>query len=110
MTNKLAKAIESGKFWSKFQHCIHSIGDDTILCKWEGKYVCEIERFSMEQYFTDNKYHFSIELYSDYGLGPRIYLREEEIEDFLQGKPCYDGSFLCGKGINNFLKELLNGE
>lgn len=109
MSNELLKAIESGQFWSRFNHCISSIEDDNILCKWEGKYVCEIQRFSIEQYyFTDKKFHFTLELYSDYGLGPRVYIKEEEIEDFLQGKPCSDGSYLCGKGITKFLKGLLN--
>jgi hypothetical protein len=36
-----------------------------------------------------------------------VYVAEEEIEDFLQGKPCSDGSYLCGRGIKTFLKDLL---
>lgn len=107
MNKELIKAIESGLFWSRFNHCIYSIEDDNILCKWLGKYVCEIQKFSIEKYFTDKKYHLSLEMYSDYGLGPRVYVSEEEIEDFLQGKPCSDGSYLCGKGIERFLKDLL---
>lgn len=107
MTDELIKAIESGQFWDRFNHCIFSIGDDNILCKWMGKYVCEIQRFELEKYyFTDKKYHFTLEMYSDHGFGPRVYVSEEEIEDFLQGKPCSDGSYLCGKGIDKFLKEL----
>ena len=101
------EAIESGKFYSKFNHCIYSIKEDSILCKWRGKYVCEIQRFSIEKYFTDNKYHLTLEMYSDYGFGPRVYVTEEEIEDFLQGKPCSDGSYLCGNGIKTFLRDLL---
>lgn len=108
MSNELIKAIESGQFWSRFNHCIYSIEDDNILCKWLGKYICEIQKFSIDKYFTDKKYHLSLEMYSDYGLGPRVYVEEEEIEDFLQGKPCSDGSYLCGKGIAKFLKELIN--
>lgn len=107
MTNELIKVIESGQFWSRFNHCIYSIDGDNILCKWMGKYVCEIQRFSIEKSFTDGKYHLSLEMYSDYGLGPRVYVSEEEIEDFLQGKPCSDGSYLCGKGIKTFLRDLL---
>lgn len=107
MTNELIKAIESGLFWSRFNHCIYSIKDDNILCKWLGKYICEIQKFSIDKYFTDNKYHLSLEMYSDYGLGPRVYVSEEEIEDFLKGKPCSDGSYLCGKGVERFLKDLL---
>lgn len=106
MTNELLQAIESGLFWSRFNHCIYSIEDDNILCKWLGKYVCEIQKFSIDKYFTDKKYHLTLEMYSDYGLGPRIYIKEEEIEPFLKGEPCSDGSYLCGKGINKFLKEL----
>lgn len=108
MTNELIKAIESGHFWSRFNHCIYSIKDDNILCKWQGKYICEIQKFSIDKYFTDKKYHLTLEMYSDYGLGPRVYVSEEEIENFLQGKPCSDGSYLCGKGIAKFLEELLN--
>jgi hypothetical protein len=105
MSDKLVEAIESGQFWEKFNHCIYSIGDDNILCNWLGKYVCEIQKFSIQKY-SDKKYHFSLEIDSDSGLGPRIYVKEEEIEDFLQGKPCSDGSYLCGKGIAKFLEEL----
>jgi len=108
MSNALIKAIESGQFWSRFSHCIYSIDDDNILCKWMGKYICEIQKFSINKYFTDGKYLFALEMYSDYGFGPRVYVKEEEIEDFLQGKPCSDGSYLCGKGIAKFLKGLLN--
>lgn len=110
MSEKLVEAIESGQFWSRFNHCIFSLGDDSILCKWLGKYVCEIQKFLIEKYLIDGKYHLSLEMYSDYGLGPRVYVSEEKIEDFLQGKPCSDGSYLCGKGVKDFLKELTNGE
>lgn len=109
MNKEIIEAMESGRFYSKFNKSISSIDDGSILCKWQGNYACEIQKFEIYKSIIDNKYHLTLEMYSDWGLGPRVYVKEEEIEGFLQGKPCTDGSYLYGKGITNFLKELVNG-
>lgn len=101
MTQELKTLINSGEFYSRFKHSIYS-PNDFIGLKWIGKYVCEIERFSLQEYFTDHKIHMQLQLYSDYGIGPIIYINENELESFIKGEPLYDGSYLVGKGLKSF--------
>lgn len=102
MTQELKQMIESGEFYSRFRKAIHNIEDGSIMLKWLGKYVSEIRTFSFDNLNPRNEYMLWIELYSDYGLGPRILVKESELEDFLEGKPLSDGSHLCGRGMSNW--------
>jgi len=103
MTQELRQMIESGKFYSRFNK---RIGDPTnpILLKWRGKYGCEIQTFSIDR-LKEGKYVLQIELYSDFGLGPRIWVKEPELEGFLKGESLSDGSYLFGKGLKSLLEE-----
>lgn len=100
MTQELKQIIKSGKFYSRFNK---RIGDPTnpILLKWKGKYSCEIRTFSIDSLNLEGKYVLQIELYSDSGLGPRIWVKEPELEGFLKGEPLSDGSYLFGKGLKS---------
>ena len=103
MTKELKELINSGEFYSKFNKAIYDL-DGFIGLKWRGKYVCEISRFSLQEYFTDHKIHMQLQLYSDYGIGPIIYINEDELESFIKGEPLYDGSYLVGRGLKAFQK------
>ena len=102
MTQDLRQLIESGEFYSRFRKAIHNVVDGCILLKWLGKYVSEIQTFVLDDLNERHEYVLWLELYSDYGLGPRIMVRESELEDFLNGKPLSDGSYLCGRGLSNW--------
>lgn len=101
MKQELKDLINSGEFYNKFSRAICDY-DKFIGLKWLGKYVSEISRVSIEEYFTDHKIHMKLQLYSDHGIGPIIYINEEEIESFIKGEPIYDGSYLVGKGLKSF--------
>lgn len=102
MTQELKQMIESGEFYSRFRKAIHNVEDGCLMIKWHGKYVSEIQTFVLDDLNSRGEYMLWIELYSDYGLGPRILVRESELEDFLEGKPLSDGSCLCGRGMSNW--------
>lgn len=101
MTQELKDLINSGEFYDKLQKHIYD-PNEFIGLRWMGKYVCEISRVSIEEYFTDHKIHMTLQLYSDHGIGPLIYIEEEEIESFIKGKPIYDDSYLVGRGLKSF--------
>ena len=102
MTQELKQMIESGEFYSRFKKAIHNIENDCIMLKWRGKYVSEIQTFALDNLNNRREYMLWIELYSDYGLGPRILVRESELDDFLEGKPLSDGSYPCGRGVSTW--------
>lgn len=103
MTQALKLFIESGRFYDEFRRRIGDI-DNTILCKWYGKYVCEITKFECNNLRSSEKYLLAFELYSDYGLGPRVYVTEEQLDDFIKGTPLNDGTKLTGKGLKSFIQ------
>ena len=103
MDKQLKNIINSGEFYNKLNKAIYSC-EEFIGLKWRGKYVSEISRVSIDDYSIDHKIHMTLQLYSDYGIGPILYLNEDEIESFIKGKPVYDGSYLIGKGLKAFQK------
>lgn len=102
MTQELKQMIKSGEFYSRFRKAIHNVEDGCLMIKWRGKYVSEIQTFVLDDLNSRGEYMLWIELYSDYGFGPRILVRESELDDFLEGKPLSDGSCLCGRGMSNW--------
>lgn len=101
MKQYLKNLINSGEFYRRFNKAICDY-NEFIGLRWLGKYVCEILRISIEEYFTDHKIHIKLQLYSDHGIGPIIYINEEEIESFIKEEPLYDGSYLVGRGLKSF--------
>lgn len=111
VTKKLEEYLESGEFYSCFRKAIFSIEEDNLLLKWLGKYVSEIQAFELYKSHIDNEYRLTLQLYSDYGLGPRVYVSgDKELVSFLTGGSLGEGSRLVGRGMEKFfsmIKSLL---
>ena len=93
----LKEFIESGEFYTLFQRKIFDY-ESPILCRWLGKYTCEITGIV---FFNVSDPDMLLTLYSDSG-GIDVLIRRGEIETFVKGGPSHDGSFLCGKGFEEF--------
>ena len=97
---------------SQLQRRIHSIGKDALMIKWRGKWWCEITKFEMPLSW---KYRLSkpegflgFELWSDYGMGPRVYVPYDKIKSFLHGEPLEDGTRLGGPGLKDMIHILFS--
>lgn len=97
MNELLKEFMESGEFYTLFQRKIFDY-ESPILCRWLGKYTCEITRIA---FFNVPEPDMLLTLYSDSG-GIDVLIRRGEIESFVKGSPSHDGSFLCGKGFGEF--------
>ena len=93
----LKEFMESGEFYTLFQRKIFDY-KSPILCRWLGKYPCEITGLG---FFNEPEPDMWLTLYSDSG-GIQVLIHREEIESFVKGSPSHDGSFLCGKGFEEF--------
>lgn len=97
MNTSLKEFMESGEFYTLFQRKIFDY-ESPILCRWLGKYTCEITGLA---FLNGSDPDMLLTLYSDSG-GIDVLIRRGEIESFVKGSPSHDGSFLCGKGFEEF--------
>lgn len=97
MNTLFKEFMESGEFYTLFQRKIFDY-ESPILCRWLGKYTCEITGLA---FLNGPDPDMLITLYSDSG-GIEVLIRRGEIESFVKGGPSCDGSFLCGKGFEEF--------
>jgi hypothetical protein len=97
MNTSLKEFMESGEFYNLFQRKIFDY-ESPILCRWLGKYTCEITGIAFLNGYDPD---MLLTLYSDSGEID-VLIRRGEIESFVKGDPSHDGSFLCGKGFEEF--------
>lgn len=109
MSELLKQYLESGKLWNLLYHIFSGPNwDHWCGIKWEGKYFCEVQKFAFQGGYGNWQLTLAIELYSDYGLGPRIYVDEKDLEAFLLGEPMENGNQLVGRGMDYLLEQLIN--
>ena len=91
--------------YNQLQKRIHSIKNDALMIKWCGKWWCEITKFelplSWEYGLNKPEGFLGFELWSDYGMGPRVYVPYNKIKSFLKGGPLEDGTRLGGPGLKD---------